>query len=447
MKTYISRFTILLALFFSFVLNAQQKVGVNTDQPNAELDVRTTNMNDGADINIANSDNSHYLRLFSGKQDNVFPNPTIYWNQTDSLVFGSFGSQFIEFARINSDGDFLIQEGGIAIGLNSTNGFMEILVDSSFINNQIDQESFSSNFIQVSLSTNNAIGQSFTAGITGSLTAAIIPDAIISSGSSSFIKLEIFEGNSPGGNLIGSGSAKVICQGLLNCGIPTSVSFTNIDIQQGQEYFMVFSLELGADILILIDENNNYSNGSAWSFSNNAWTQMSNFDVLFQTQIGIADSTRVPFFKLTNEGANSKVQIKDYFLPTQKGTPGQVMVASATGQLIWSAKEDTDWQINSNTVFTNSKNVGIGNISPDTRLHIVATEENDGTTAAIKIETPGSGGNPDELMLIDGNEIDAWGGEASGDNDMLLLQRNSSGDINMLQGGGELGIGAQNPGN
>ena len=90
MKTYISRFTILLALFFSFVLNAQQKVGVNTDQPNAELDVRTTNMNDGADINIANSDNSHYLRLFSGKQDNVFPNPTIYWNQTDSLVFGSF---------------------------------------------------------------------------------------------------------------------------------------------------------------------------------------------------------------------------------------------------------------------------------------------------------------------------------------------------------------------
>ena len=93
-----------LNAFLTAPLTAQNKVGVNTTIPVAEIDVRSLTADDGADINIGNLTNSHFLRLFSGKETTIFSNPTIYWSEGDSLVFGSFGGSFTENMRISANG-------------------------------------------------------------------------------------------------------------------------------------------------------------------------------------------------------------------------------------------------------------------------------------------------------------------------------------------------------
>jgi hypothetical protein len=75
--------------------------------------------------------------------------------------------------------------------------------------------------------------------------------------------------------------------------------------------------------------------------------------------------------------------------------------------------------------------IGMGTNSPDTRLHVDG-DENDGTTAALKI-TSGA-----QNMILDGNEIDVVGGA-------LYLNYNSSGNVLVGAGGGNVGIGTSGP--
>lgn len=76
-------------------------------------------------------------------------------------------------------------------------------------------------------------------------------------------------------------------------------------------------------------------------------------------------------------------------------------------------------------------NVGIGTTSPDTRLHIVGSDNN-GATATLKV----SSGT--QSLLLDGNEIDAVTSD-------LLLQHNNPNDVVMATGGGNVGIGTTAP--
>ena len=442
-------FSLLFSMFCLLGLNAQEKVGVNTSTPVGELDVRTTSAEDGADINIGNVDNSHFLRLFSGKVDQAFSNPTLYWNHQDSLVFGTFGSQFLELARLNSDGDFLLKEGGIAMGLDSTDGFFEILVDSSFVEDQIDQSS-SGSATNITLVSGIAIGQSFTVGSQGFLKSISIPTVFKSTGQNTEIRLNLYQGNNPNGTLLSTVTAIVHCEDFITCSTVPIVTFKifNVAVQPGEEYFIEIQKEVGADIIFPVIQNGNYGGGTSWTFLNNTWRQEPIWDIPFESIVGVPSSTLVPFFKITNEGSNSRVQIKNYsFPPNHTGNIGQVMVTSSSGQLEWQNKADSDWDVFANSVYTINRNVGIGQNAPDTKLHIISNDENDGSTGAIKIETPGTGGNPDQLMFIDGNEIDAFAGDANGDNDMLMLQNNSQGDVNMVIGGGHVGIGKENAGN
>lgn len=78
-------------------------------------------------------------------------------------------------------------------------------------------------------------------------------------------------------------------------------------------------------------------------------------------------------------------------------------------------------------------NVGIGNTTPDTRLHVIGNES-DGTTATLKL-TSGS-----QNMLIDGNEIDVT---STG----LYLNNNTDLNVILATGGGNVGIGTTSPNN
>jgi hypothetical protein len=82
-------------------------------------------------------------------------------------------------------------------------------------------------------------------------------------------------------------------------------------------------------------------------------------------------------------------------------------------------------------ILTNG-NVGIGTATPSTKLHIFGVE-NDGTTATLKISSPGND------MLFDGDEIDV------ANNGHLYLNNNSTGDVLFANGGGNVGIGGFSP--
>jgi hypothetical protein len=81
------------------------------------------------------------------------------------------------------------------------------------------------------------------------------------------------------------------------------------------------------------------------------------------------------------------------------------------------------------TVLTNG-NVGIGITSPTTRLHLVG-DGNDGTNGTLKISNGGI-----YSMLFDSDEID------TAPNRPLYLNNNSTGNVFLSTGGGNVGIGA-----
>lgn len=83
---------------------------------------------------------------------------------------------------------------------------------------------------------------------------------------------------------------------------------------------------------------------------------------------------------------------------------------------------------NHNVIIANGGgNVGVGTVASDSRLRVRGSD-NDGTTATVQIQS-GS-----QTMLLDGNEIDAIANN-------LLINSNSSRNVVIATGGGNVGIG------
>jgi hypothetical protein len=79
--------------------------------------------------------------------------------------------------------------------------------------------------------------------------------------------------------------------------------------------------------------------------------------------------------------------------------------------------------------------VGIGTSIPNTKLHINGVGiENNGSTAVVRIVS----GNGVQNLLLDGNEIDATA-------DGLHLNNNSSENLLLVNGGGNVGVGITTP--
>lgn len=102
MKPVVTLF--LLLATFSTVYT--QNIGINKDNPEHTLDVRSTNNIDAAGINISNQDKSKYVRIFSGS--NTFPDPSVTWSPDYNMRFATFDdatNAFSEYMRISSTGD------------------------------------------------------------------------------------------------------------------------------------------------------------------------------------------------------------------------------------------------------------------------------------------------------------------------------------------------------
>ncbi len=95
---------LVLCLFF---LNATicycQNVGIGIAAPQWKLDVRGGSPDDGQLISIGNSDQSHRMLFFGGRQND--PNPFIQVKGGDPLRFGSDLNGFSEWVRIEANGN------------------------------------------------------------------------------------------------------------------------------------------------------------------------------------------------------------------------------------------------------------------------------------------------------------------------------------------------------
>lgn len=95
------------------------------------------------------------------------------------------------------------------------------------------------------------------------------------------------------------------------------------------------------------------------------------------------------------------------------------------------------WTPSGTDIFSsNSGKVGIGNSSPLAKLHVQGLSENtDITDGVLMVHSPG--GIIGNIMTFDGDEINGWSG--------LSLSPHANTDIDMVMGGGNVGIGTTAP--
>ncbi len=88
------------------IYSLDNNIGVNSENPEHTLDIRSTSQAEPSGLNISNSDKSRYLRFFSGSD--MFPDPSITLAPGRNLLFASFDDNtldFQEYMRISSIGD------------------------------------------------------------------------------------------------------------------------------------------------------------------------------------------------------------------------------------------------------------------------------------------------------------------------------------------------------
>ncbi len=106
--------------------------------------------------------------------------------------------------------------------------------------------------------------------------------------------------------------------------------------------------------------------------------------------------------------------------------------SSASGGVIYNGSNGMNFRTGGNlnrVTITSAGDVGIGTISPDTKLQVLGTVDNNGTDATFKVTNGASS------MLFDGNEVDV------ASNGTMYLNYNSSGSIYLANGGGRVYIG------
>ena len=79
-------------------------VGIGTITPEFRLDIWGDNTDQGSGLRLANSDLSHFLAFWGGREND--PNPYILWKSGDPLRFATDEGGWSEKARFNNNGQF-----------------------------------------------------------------------------------------------------------------------------------------------------------------------------------------------------------------------------------------------------------------------------------------------------------------------------------------------------
>lgn len=115
------------ALFSCALLIGQSKVGINTDSPQFNLDIRgLDDVTDGADLQLATPSQNHFLRLFGGRDGD--PKPFLLFSNLDTFRIATSGSDYSDF----TDRLTVFPNGRIGMGTTFPLNRLHIHEDSTF---------------------------------------------------------------------------------------------------------------------------------------------------------------------------------------------------------------------------------------------------------------------------------------------------------------------------
>ncbi len=83
-------------------IKSNGNVGIGTSSPSVNLDIRGSGTDVGGLFYLGNSNRTHILNFFSGREND--PNPFILWKDGDPLRFATDANGWVERMRITSDG-------------------------------------------------------------------------------------------------------------------------------------------------------------------------------------------------------------------------------------------------------------------------------------------------------------------------------------------------------
>jgi len=151
--------------------------------------------------------------------------------------------------------------------------------------------------------------------------------------------------------------------------------------------------------------------------------------------MGILEGGLSPSFHTIFQGGDQSADIA-YTLPTDQGGADTVLTNDGSGILSWGAVTSGLWTESGSHAHYNSGNVGIGTATPETKLHI---NGHGGGSGSIKIENAGEA----DINFVDTSSTGQnW---QVGTSALGFYMYNT--DYRMVvQKGGNVGIGTQNPG-
>ena len=390
-------------------IQSDGKVGIGTNSPISLLHIDGNNSSVGG-IRIENSNGRSVSHLPNTNGINYITGDAQF-GDGHTIFRSDDGSTYTEHMRIQSDGNVGIgtSNPGTKLEITGTNSIGILKLDGG------DNSSGANDYVQIAFGYNNTDDYShFIRSRHSSTSANNAIDFYTGDGTQN----GVFPTNSVHGLTITNGKV----------GIGTTSPSQILEVNG--------AIKIGAYTLPSTDGTNGQflkTNGSgsiSWSADNTLtyWTENSGNVYRSSGNVGIGTTT--PSQKLEVNGA---VKIGAYTLPSTDGTIGQFLKTDGSGNVSWSADNNTNnWTENSGNIYRNSGNVGIGTTTPSQKLEV---------NGAVKIGAyilPSTDGTIGQLLKTDGSGNVSWSADST-----ITNWTENSGDI--YRSSGNVGIGTISP--
>jgi hypothetical protein len=402
------------------------KIGIGTDLPVAEIDLRTPLLDDGASLHMANADQSHFLRLFSGRQG--LPYPILYWNHGSPLEFGQAHSD-------DSDYKVFVTLDGKTIGVHNTGRSVFIGRDAGGSDNTTDNENVAVGDSAMALTTNStgniAIGtRALKAHSSGNQNTAIGFEAMgdDQTGQSNIaIGAYALKDNDDGyeNTAIGHRAMQKRQLGNSNVAVGKNALYSNLSGDS--------NTALGREAL-----TNNVSGSGNVAIGRHAGKSETGSNKLYIANT----STSNPL--IYGEFDNQKLKINgELTVSDLAGTGDRNLIVDTNGKFkIGTLGGDTDWVETATRVSTTREVLVNAPGAPTSSLAVTGKVSNGNNFASLALwNNAFIGGGTYDRLLMDANDIDAFRGISVPIGEALHLNRLSSGNVNIANGGGNVGIG------
>ncbi len=332
-----------LLLLFSFSLHAQDKVGINIVAPESILDIRSLADDASPDVQLATPSMSHFLRLFSGHNND--PRPYVLFSKSDTFRIASSAVDYSLFAERIA----ILPNGYIGLNPAQASEVNHPFIAYGDLIDYIFHDGPSSPTGSAAYPVNSGMGagQTITIETDGRVIGIDINARSLGPGPAKFTYA--LKENDNNGILLDIGSVD----------IPNTsfgyVSITNypIDVTAGQTIFLELTYDSNEDGECNVNDTDPYAGGDAWSYDGN-WSANPSDELAFYVWMEVPDTNRVHGISLL--GGTAQARLGEIIFPRETGYFGQVLAMSFNGQL--------EWQDQSGGVFAN-----IGGVVQNTGDH------------------------------------------------------------------------------